>query len=221
MGYFEYLGLPAKVGLALAALFLTSQVVGEILELKGKVVPEFLKLRKMYKRRKSEREALAKLPALIETFEHVPETLKEVRSLLNEVNQHYSSDNIAKRDCWIKEVNEHINESEQKRAAQDALMRELGEKLDRNTEMTLSISIENKRKEIIDFAAYVAEEKNPVTKEQYTRIFKCHREYEESISRNDLTNGEVDIAIRIIKESYENHLKNHTFIEDIRGYDVH
>ena len=218
MGYFEYLGLPAKVGIALAALFLTSQVVGEILELKGKVVPEFLKLRKMYKRKKAEREALVKLPALIETFEHVPETLKDVKALLNEVNQHYSSDNIAKRDCWIKEVNEHINESEKKRSEQDRLMRELGEKLDKNTAMTLSISIENKRKEIIDFAAYVAEEKNPVTKEQYTRIFKTHKDYEIDIKANGLTNGEVDIAIRIIRESYENHLKNHTFIEDIRGY---
>lgn len=33
-----------------------------------------------------------------------------------------------------------------------------------------------------------------------------------------MTNGEVDIAIRIIKEAYENHMRNHTFIENIRGY---
>ena len=33
-----------------------------------------------------------------------------------------------------------------------------------------------------------------------------------------MTNGEVDIAYRIISESYETHMRNHTFIEDIRGY---
>ena len=27
-------------------------------------------------------------------------------------------------------------------------------------------------------------------------------------------------AIRIIREAYENHLRNHSFIEDIRGYSV-
>ena len=32
-----------------------------------------------------------------------------------------------------------------------------------------------------------------------------------------MTNGEIDINYQIIKESYEEHLRNHTFIEDVRG----
>ena len=204
----------------MAVLFLVTQVIGEILELKGKVVPEFLKLRKYYKRKKSEREELAKLPALIETFEHVPDTLNAVQTLLSEVNQHYSRDNIAQRDNWIREVNEHISCSELRRKEQDNLMRELIDKLDKNNAVTLSISIENKRNAIINFASYVADEKNPVTKEQYTRIFKIHEEYENDIEKNGLTNGEVAIAIRIIQESYENHLVHRSFIEDVRGYDA-
>ena len=43
-------------------------------------------------------------------------------------------------------------------------------------------------------------------------------EYEEIIKDNDLQNGEVDIAIRIIREAYENHLRNGSFVEDVRGY---
>lgn len=35
---------------------------------------------------------------------------------------------------------------------------------------------------------------------------------------NGMTNGEVDIALSIIKESYEKHMRNHTFMEDARGY---
>ena len=38
--------------------------------------------------------------------------------------------------------------------------------------------------------------------------------YENIITANGLTNGEVDIAIRIVREAYENHLRTHTFVED-------
>ena len=93
------------------------------------------------------------------------------------------------------------------------------EKLDRNNADTLSLLIDNKRNAIIDFASKVIDESFPVTKEQFNRIFKIHKEYERIIKENELTNGEVDIAIRIIKEAYEKHLKNHTFVEDVRGYD--
>ena len=58
-----------------------------------------------------------------------------------------------------------------------------------------------------------------MTREQFNRIFKIYREYETIIEENNVTNGEVDISIQIIKESYEGHMRNHTFIEEIRGYD--
>ena len=59
-----------------------------------------------------------------------------------------------------------------------------------------------------------------VTREQFKRAFKIYAEYEDIIKDNGFTNGEVDIAIRIIREAYENHLRNHTFVEDVRGYTV-
>ena len=224
MAYIEYLiehlGLPSTIAIGLVILFLLAQVIGAIADIKGKVVPEILNVRKYVKRKKAERDALAKMPSLMKSFEKVPETLEEVKSLLNDVNQHYSSDNIAKRDCWIKEVNDHIADSEKKRIAQNTLMQQLSDKLDENNAMTLSISIENKRNAIINFASYVADEKKPVTREQYNRIFKTYEDYEAEIEKNGLTNGEVEIAIRITRESYENHLRNHSFIEDLRGYDA-
>ena len=39
-------------------------------------------------------------------------------------------------------------------------------------------------------------------------------ELQNSSKRNGLTNGEVDIAIRIVKDAYEQHLRTHSFIED-------
>ena len=100
----------------------------------------------------------------------------------------------------------------------DTNILELGEKLDKNNKDTLSILIENRRSSIIGFASVVIDDNRPVTREQFNRIFKLYQEYEDIIAKNEMTNGEVDIAIRIIKESYENHMRNHTFVEDVRGY---
>ena len=48
----EFLGIPATVAIVLVGTFLVLQIIGELCELKGKVVPEFLKIRKYFKRKK-------------------------------------------------------------------------------------------------------------------------------------------------------------------------
>ena len=203
LDYIEYLNIPVKVAIVLIGAFLIMQLVGEILEFKGKVVPEFVKVRKIFTRRKKEREMM----------ERMEKTLDQVQTTMDELNQHYSTDNIQMRDEWIKRVNSKLDQY-------DASMAELDRKLDKNNSDTLSILIDNKRNSIISFASMVIDETKPVTKEQFNRIFKLYEEYEAIISANGMTNGEVDIAIRIIREAYENHLRNHSFIEDIRGYSV-
>lgn len=201
LNYIEYLNLPTKVGIALVGLFLAIQVIGEILNAKGKIVPEYIRIRNYFKRKKKEREILANLPS----------TFERVETLLNDVNEHYSKDNIAKRDSWMNWVNERAK-------VYDAGLVELEEKVRENNSIALSLLIDNKRDTIIDFASKVVDEKYPATKEQFNRIFKIYGEYEEIIEANELVNGEVDIAIRIIQESYEEHMRNHSFVEDMRGY---
>ena len=201
LAYLEYLNAPAKLIIIFAVVFLGIQIIGEILEFKGKVVPEFVKIRKYFKRKKVERE----------TLQALPETLQNVQTLLDNVNKHYSEDNIAMRDRWIKDVNTKLEEH-------DGWREEFDKKLDANTDVTLSILIDNKRTAIIDFAARVVDESAPVTHEQFKRALKLYDEYEAIIKEKNMKNGEIDIAHRIIMESYENHLRNHTFIEDVRGY---
>lgn len=203
LDYIEYLNIPVKVAIVLIGAFLIMQLVGEILEFKGKVVPEFVKIRKLFTRHKKEREMMQRME----------KTLDQVQATMDELNQHYSTDNIRMRDEWIKRVNSKLEQY-------DASMAELDRKLDKNNSDTLSILVDNKRNAIISFASMVIDETKPVTKEQFNRIFKLYEEYEAIISANGMTNGEVDIAIRIIREAYENHLRNHSFIEDIRGYSV-
>lgn len=220
LNYMEFLNTPTKVMTAFVGVFLVIQIIGELLEFKGKVVPEFIKIRKYFARKKKERIALSKVTEMMEKYEQVFQTMDNVNRLLVDIDQHYSKDNIAMRDGWMKKVNGHMADSEERIKEQDALMRELSEKLDKNNDITLSILIENKRGSIIDFASKVIDESYPVTKEQFNRVLKIYEEYEEIIEENELTNGEVDIAIRIIRESYERHMRNHTFIEDTRGYNV-
>lgn len=201
--YIEYLSLPTAALFIIALIFLVLNLTGEFLEVKGKAVPEFMKFRKRLARKKAEREAIAEMM----------KTLPEVKKSLDEFNAHYSADNIAMRDQWMNGVDCHVKESAEWK--HDFL-----EKLEKNTEITLEIRIENMRSEIIKFAEYVINDKAPATREQFNRIFKLHGKYESILEENDMTNGEVDTAMRIIKESYERHMRQHTFIENKLGYEI-
>lgn len=218
--YIEYLGLPGWIAIGLVGLFLASQVLGELLELKGKVVPEVLKVRKYFARRRKEKENMRKMAELYPTLQKVPATLDSVQKLLSNVDAHYSHDNITMRDTWMSNVNQRLDDAEKSRDEDKKSIRSLMEKLDKNNEDTLALLIDSKRNTIINFAHMVIDEDKPVTREQFNRIFKLYTEYEDIIKKNKMTNGEVDIAIRIVKEAYEQHMRHHSFVEDIRGYNI-
>lgn len=210
LNYIEYLNMPTQAALVLVGVFLLLQIIGEILEFKGKIVPEFLKIRKFFARKKNEKNESTQI-------------LKEVKKLLSDVDAHYSSDNIAKRDSWMQWVNNRAT-------VYDSSICEIGE-ISKNltnvtqalkdcTKMTEEMFIQSSRDRIIDFAAKAGNKDSMVSKEEFNRIFKVHDKYEKFLEEHGLSNGEVDIAYRIIQESYEQHMKNHTFIEDIRGYNI-
>ena len=162
---------------------------------------EYVKVRKYFKRKKDEREQVSTM-------------LQQVQILLNDVNQHYSEDNIAKRDAWMQWVNDRA-------VVYDASVEELmalKDALAANNELTLDLYININRNRIIDFASKIANEDRVVSREEFNRIFKIHHDYENILEKHGKTNGEVDIAIRIIEENYASHMKNHSFLEDVRGY---
>lgn len=201
----EFLGIPMTIAIVLVGLFLILQIIGELLEFKGKVVPEFIKVRKIFQRKKQEKEDVA-------------QTLKEVKDLLNHVDGHYSADNIAKRDSWMEWVNNRA-------VTYDSFIEEITKKfadvtnaLQDNTKMTEEMFIQNSRDRIIDFATKVSDENAVVSREEFHRIFKVYDNYENFLEERDLKNGEININYKIIKDAYEKHLHNHTFIEDQRGY---
>ena len=162
ISYIEYLNIPIALGLAIIGVFLIMQIVGEILEFKGKVVPEFIKIRKYFARKKQERQTMREMSA----------TIHDVKTVLNSVESHYSEDNIAKRDAWMKWVNDRA-------VVYDQSIEVLKEEMDKNTEITMSLYIESKRSSIISFASYCVCPDNPVTREQFKRVFRIYAEYEE------------------------------------------
>ena len=201
INYLEYLNAPQKVGIMIIALFAFMQVIGELLEFKGKVVPEFLKIRKFFNRKKQEKEEMRN-------------TLKQVETLLSDVNNHYSEDNITKRNEWMQKVNDRAVVYD----ASVAELTSLKDALAATNELVLDLYINVNRNRIIDFASKIANYDVAVSREEFNRIFKTYNEYEEILEKYGKTNGEVDIAICIIKDSYAAHMKNHSFIEDVRGY---
>lgn len=205
INYIEYLGIPLKIALVLIAGFFAMQAIGELLEFKGKVVPEFFKIRKWLTRRKKEKA-------------EITQTLKNVQVLLNDVNSHYSADNIAKRDGWMKWVNDRAEVYDESIKQLRETLTEVIQALKDNTKLTEEMFIQSSRDRIIDFATKTSNENVMVSREEFNRIFKVYTKYEKFLEEHDMTNGEVDIAYRIVKESYEQHMRNHNFIEDIRGY---
>ena len=205
INYIEYLGLPVTVGIVIIGIVLVMQLAGEILEFKGKVVPEFMKVRKIFSRRKKERKETA-------------QTLRAVQKLLGEVNAHYSEDNISKRNAWMEWVNERAKVYDESIVEISKNLSNVTEALRDNTKLTEEMFIQSSRDRIIDFATKVANENAPVSREEFNRIFKVYDKYEKYLEDHKMTNGEIDIAYRIIKDSYEKHMRSHSFIEDVRGY---
>lgn len=205
INYIEYLGIPLKIAIVLVAIFFAMQAIGEFLEFKGKVVPEFFKIRKWLTRRKREKAEAA-------------QTLKDVQILLNDVNGHYSADNIAKRDGWMQLVNNRAEVYDESIKQLREALTEVMQALKDNTKLTEEMFIQSSRDRIIDFATKTSNENVMVSREEFNRIFKVYAKYEKYLEEHKMTNGEVDINYQIIKESYEQRLRDHAFTEDIRGY---
>lgn len=207
LGYIEYLKLPAAVAGIIVGIILVANLVGELLELKGKVVPVFMKIRKCLKRKRDEKKENA-------------ETLKEVRRLLADVKAHYSVDNISKRDAWMNWVNSRADVYDKSIVEIKDNLALVTMALQDNSKLTEELFVQNSRDRIIDFGILVADGEKIVSREQFHRIFKVHEDYEEFLKKRKLKNGETDIAMRVINESYATHMREHTFLEDVRGYDA-
>jgi hypothetical protein len=116
----EFIGMPATIAIVLVGLFLIFQIIGELCELKGKIVPEFLKIRKYFQRKKQEKEDTKQM-------------IQDCKQALLEFNSHYNPANIAKRDTWMSEVDDSVRNN-------DELIQKLDEKMDKLLETNEAVT---------------------------------------------------------------------------------
>lgn len=202
--YIEYLGIPGTIATGIVAVFFLMQIVGLILDIKGKAVPMVMNTFGYFKKRKQkelEREA----------------TLKEVQESLKKFDAHYSADNIEKRDTWMAWVNNQAGVYTKDIGDLKDEMGKVTKALEDNTLITEEMFIQTSRDRIIDFASKVGSGNTPVSREEYNRIFKVYERYEDFLKQRNLPNGEVAVNYQIILKSYEKHTIEHTFAEDMQN----
>lgn len=201
----DYINVPAKLIAGVAVLLLCLQLVGELLEFFGKVAPGFMKLRKRAKeKREQERKRDELLAAATEALEKNNKKLDEFTAL-------YDDDNMKKRNGWMHAVDAGISENKHDISS-------LAEKLEKIYDISMKDHVEALRSVILGFANRVSDKNSVPTHEEFRRAFTAHEDYEAFLKEHGLTNGQVDVAYRVISEDYAERLRNHEFLEDIRGY---
>ena len=116
---------------------------------------------------------------------------------------------------WVNDRADKYDESIDKLAKS---LTAITEALTKNTEMTEEMYIQDSRTIILSFAERAGQKDLVVSREEFNRVFKVYNKYEQFLEDHNKTNGEIDIAIKVIQEGYEFRLKNHSFLEDLRGY---
>lgn len=197
------LGIPGSIAVVIVVIFAVLQLIGEFIEAIGKVAPPFLKLRKLIIKHREEKKAK-------------DATLEAVKTLLTDVNTHYSEDNIKKRNDWMQWVNSRADIYDSTIVEYRNAIESLTEALNNNTKMTEHMFAESSRDRIIDFAYRVANSDCLISREEFKRIFKVYSNYEAFLTEHNMTNGEVELNYQIIKEAYKERTENHSFIEDKR-----
>jgi chromosome segregation ATPase len=122
----EFLGVPGWVGIAIVGVLLIIQIIGCILDFKGKVVPEIINIRGHLRRKREEKEEAER------KSKETADTLAEVKQLLADVNAHYNKDNITKRNDWMNGVDKSVRDN-------DKLVQTLDGKIDKLLEANESL----------------------------------------------------------------------------------
>ena len=205
------LGIPGSIAVVVVIIFAVLQLIGEFIEVTGKVSPAFLSIRKWLLRKHKRK---------LEQQKETANTLKEVQSLLSQVNKHYDKDNISKRDSWMQWVNDRAVVYD--RNVEDLIelkesLNSIAAALAENTRTTDEMFKESCRDRIINFASKVTNPLALVSHEEFRRIFKVYDAYEAFLADHNEPNGEVETNYALIREAYAERVKSNNFIENIRN----
>ena len=192
----SYLGLPAAIIIALVAL----QLICWLIELKGKVVPEFIYIIKFFKNRKSRRK-------------QEKEMLVEMAGIIKEFNKHYSPECIESRNQWMTDVNNTVNWVHERADIYDASIAELKADFEHNKNIANKLYVQNCRTTILEFSAKIAQPNYVTTRDEFRRVLKVYDDYERFLEEIGEENGEIEDAIEVIRAIHRECIKENRFLE--------
>lgn len=208
----QYIGIPGTTVVGVIIAYAVVQLIGELIELGGKVVPEFFKIRKFFKRKKEEKKQQEQL-------------MLDMKKVIEDFNARYSTDNIGKRNDWMHCVDDDRQWMHERAQVYDKAIIEITEALNNatqqlleNTNMTIDMFVESSRDRIIDFAEKAANYDCILSREQFRRIDRVYNDYEAFLEEHGRLNGEVDTAYELIQDGYKYRIRNHCFLEDLKGF---
>ena len=199
----EMLSVPGFIGVVILVGWVCLQAIGELCEVCGKIVPEFMKVRKYFKRRKMEKESQQRL-------------FLEMKQTLDTIHAHCNPEKIADRNAWMDSVNQNVQWTHQQAQSYDDTLATLKELVKENRELTNELFIDNCRTIILAFADKVANKNRLVSREEFRRVEKVYEKYEAFLAKHNIPNGEIDVAHDVIQEAYRIRLQNNSFLENKR-----
>lgn len=190
---FERLGVPGAVISVIAFVLLVAGAIKEFANSFSTFKKVFNWIKGIKKRIKEKKEAREKLQ----------QSLLEAQKIIKDFSIHYSEDNISQRNNWISWVNNQAEDYNKTLASIDNTLSSLKKKLDKTTILAEETSLNQKRLSVLEFAARVNNPRYDYSKEYFLKMKKIIEEYEKYIEENNISNGEIDQAIKVIEEAYE------------------
>ena len=104
-----------------------------------------------------------------------------------------------------KKLNDRIDAMVTSDQSRDQMVSEIDDNLKKLTNMFVQKEVSDYRWHIINFATNIADGKE-CTREAYNYCFQIHDKYLEVLEANGLENGQVEISMEVINESYKRKL---------------
>lgn len=144
---------------------------------------------------------LTGIKAMVSIFEWVTTKLGFETKWIKK--RHEEQEQIFINTKMIRELSEKQQKDTMESIQQDRI---INDKLKQLTDMFIDKEIDDMRWEINNFATKVSEGK-PCNKDSYKHCIQIYEKYEKLLKENSLENGEVEISMEIIHDSYKQKLK--------------
>lgn len=121
-----------------------------------------------------------------------------------------------------KDLNNRISELEvhdfndyKKIQQMESHLFEITESLKSLTDTVIMIQIENKRAKLLNAPSIVSDLSKPVSAELYNDLFKTYYEYEVLLKNAGMENGQADLSMEVVKNSWVKRTEEGLFTESI------